>query len=298
MLVGLIGLLGISNLLSIPKESSPDIKFGIVQIVTTYSGVAPEEIDTLITSRIEKEIRSIQGIDTMESSSREGFSSIGITLAAEADTEKVIQQIKDGVAKAKLPTDATEPSVTEVSIDSQQLFSVFLANTNKDTPRDALIKTARDMKKQFEGKNNIESVTIDGGDKSELEVIISADKLQALGITTTRIAEIIRSYNQSFPLGSFTVDTKNYDLRIEGDIESFESLLQVPISLADGGSVPLGNFATIKRTWSNTNIERMNIGEYVDIPFVRLNFNKEPRKSIFATSDNVRKDIEEYMTSL
>jgi len=70
MLVLLIGLLGISNLISIPKESSPDIKFGIIQIGTAYTGVAPEEIDTLITSRIEKEIQSIQGVDKMESSSR------------------------------------------------------------------------------------------------------------------------------------------------------------------------------------------------------------------------------------
>ncbi len=59
MLVSLIGLLGIGSLLSIPKESSPDIKFGIVQISTVYTGVAPEEIDALITTRIEKEIKNI-----------------------------------------------------------------------------------------------------------------------------------------------------------------------------------------------------------------------------------------------
>ncbi len=210
----------------------------------------------------------------------------------------MLQQIKDGVSKAKLPTDATEPNVSEISSDSQQLFSVFLANTNRDTPRDALMKAARDIQKRFEGNYNIESVNIDGGDKSELEVIISGEKLDALGVSTTKIADIIRSYNQSFPLGSFTVNTKKYDLRIEGDIESFESLLKVPVSLADGGSVPLGEFATIQRKWSNTAIERMNMGEYVDIPFVRLNFNKEPRKSVFETSTSVRAAMAEYIEAL
>lgn len=147
------------------------IKFGIIQIGTAYSGVAPEEIDSLITSRIEKEIKSIQGIDKIESSSREWFSSTVVTLTAEANTDKVLQQIKDGVSKAKLPTDATEPNASEISSDSQQLFSVFLANTNRDTPRDALMKAARDIQKRFEGNYNIESVNIDGGDKSELAVI-------------------------------------------------------------------------------------------------------------------------------
>lgn len=112
------------------------------------------------------------------------------------------------------------------------------------------------------------------------------------------MADIIRSYNQSFPLGSFTIDTKKYDLRIEGDIESFESLLRVPVSLSEGGSVPLGEFATIQRKWTNTAVERLNIGEYVDIPFVRLNFNKEPRKSVFETSSAVRAELTRYMEAL
>ena len=298
MLVLLIGLLGISNLLSIPKESSPDIKFGIIQIGTAYTGVAPEEIDSLITTRIEKEIQSIQGIDKMESSSREGFSSIVVTLTAEANTDKVLQEIKDGVSKAKIPTDATDPVVTEISTDSQQLFSVFLANTNRDTPKDALIKVARDIQKRFEGNYNIESVTIDGGDASELEVIISGEKMEALGISPSKIADIIKSYNQSFPLGSFTIDTKKYDLRIEGDIKSFETLLRIPVSLSEGGSIPLGEFATIQRKWKNTAIDRMNIREYIDVPFVRLNFNKEPRKNVFETSTSVRAALDEYMATL
>ena len=221
-----------------------------------------------------------------------------MTLTAEANTDKVLQQIKDGAAKAKLPSDATEPAINEISTDSQQLFSVFLANTNRDTPRDALMKAARDIQKRFEGNYNIESVNIDGGEKSELEVIVSGEKLDALGVSTTKIADIIKAYNQSFPLGSFTIDTKKYDLRIEGDIESFESLLKVPVSLSDGGSVPLGEFATIQRKWSNTAIERMNMGEYVDIPFVRLNFNKEPRKSVFETSAAVRSELSRYMDTL
>jgi multidrug efflux pump subunit AcrB len=160
------------------------------------------------------------------------------------------------------------------------------------------MKAARDIQKRFEGNYNIESVNIDGGDKSELEVIISGEKLDALGVSTTKIADIIKSYNQSFPLGSFTINTKKYDLRIEGDIESFQSLLKVPVSLSDWGSVPLGEFATIQRKWSNVAIERMNMGEYVDIPFVRLNFNKEPRKSVFETSTSVRAAMAEYIQTL
>lgn len=161
MLVVLITMLGISGILSIPKESSPDIKFGIVQVGTAYVGVSPEEIDSLITTRIEKEIQSISGIDSIASSSRQGFSSIVVTLKAEANTDKVVQEIKDGVSKANLPEDALEPSVSEISTDSQQLFSVFLANKNKNTSKDTLMKRAKEIQSYFEGKYNIDTVNID-----------------------------------------------------------------------------------------------------------------------------------------
>ncbi len=137
-----------------------------------------------------------------------------------------------------LPTDALEPNVKEISIDSQQLFSVFLSH-KENISRDALMHEAIKIQKKFEGNYNIDSVVIEGGDTSEIEVIILGEKLEALGISPAKIADEIRAYNQSFPLGNFTIDTRTYDLRIEGNIESFEALLRVPISLADNSSIPL-----------------------------------------------------------
>jgi multidrug efflux pump subunit AcrB len=53
----------------IPKESSPDIKFGIVSITTAYPGANPLDIDSIITEKVEKEIKDLEGIDTYSSSS-------------------------------------------------------------------------------------------------------------------------------------------------------------------------------------------------------------------------------------
>lgn len=296
MAVIMIALLGISGLFSIPKESSPDIKFGIVMISTAYVGVSPEDMDTLVTTRIEKEIKSIQGIDTIDSSSSQGFSSIVATLKAEADTDKVVQEIKDGVSRANIPEDATDPSVAEIDTEAQRLFSAFLSTT-ETISRDALMEKAKEVQKNFEGKYSIESVVIDGGEKSELEIIVHGGKLEALGISPATIADAIRQYNQSFPIGKFELDTKEYDLRIEGDVESFESLMRIPISIAGSSPVPLGEFATIQRKWSNQSVERMNRDGSERISFVQLIFNKQPRESVFATAEVVRAVLDEQVKS-
>lgn len=62
--------------------------------------------------------------------------------------------------------------------------------------------------------------------------------------------------------------------------------------------MPLGEFATIKRKWSNEAVEHMNIGEDTNIPFVRLNFNKQPRKSVFETAKTVRTILEAQVAKL
>ena len=211
-----------------------------------------------------------------------------MTLKAEADTDKVIQQIKDNVSRVDLPEDAIDPNVSEISTESQRLFSVFLSNTDPATSRDILMSRAKSIKELFEGKYNIDTVVIDGGESSELEVIIHGGKLQAMNVTPAQIADIIKQYNQSFPIGKFTLATKEYDLRIEGDVESYESLLKIPVSLSSGASVTLGEFATIQRKWTNTSLERMNRAGLTNVPFVQLTFNKQPRKSVFDTAAQVR----------
>jgi hypothetical protein len=61
--------------------------------------------------------------------------------------------------------------------------------------------------------------------------------------------------------------------------------------------VPLGEFATLKRTWKNTAQERMNQGQNIDMPFVQMTFNKQPRKSVFSTAKEVRSILEEQVKS-
>lgn len=119
-----------------------------------------------------------------------------------------------------------------------------------------------------------------------------------MGLKLQTIADIIRSYNQSFPLGSFAINTKKYDLRVEGNIESFEELLNIPISLSEGGSVPLGHFATLHRKWNGSAINHMNIGVQTGLPFIQLNFNKEPGKSVFETAKITRAELDAYVSKL
>jgi multidrug efflux pump subunit AcrB len=65
----LIVAAGLFSLYTIPKESSPDIEFGIISISTVYPGVNPIDIDAIITDKIESELEGLEGIKKISSSS-------------------------------------------------------------------------------------------------------------------------------------------------------------------------------------------------------------------------------------
>ena len=111
---------------SIPKESSPSVKLGIISVVTIYPGTSPVDMDSLISDKIYKEIKDIKGIDKIAISSSLGVSSLSVTLRTDANTKDLLNDIRNNVSKVILPTEAKAPTITEIETDTNRTFSIFL----------------------------------------------------------------------------------------------------------------------------------------------------------------------------
>ena len=144
--------IGIYSAVILPKESSPDIEFGVIQVTTIYPGVNPVDMDTLITQKIEKEIEDIEGIKKITSSSAIGVANTSIELDNEVDTSKALVEIKDAVDKTQLPSDAEDSIVTEISTSNETMFNVLLYGSG-DVFTDAYLRErAQDIKVQLENQ--------------------------------------------------------------------------------------------------------------------------------------------------
>ena len=117
----LIALLffGITGLISIPRESSPEVRVPIAIVSTVFPGASAVDVEELITNEIEDQLEgSLDAVKEITSTSRESISSVVIEFEADADIDKSIQDVKDEVDKVKpdLPSDAEDPSVTDVDL--------------------------------------------------------------------------------------------------------------------------------------------------------------------------------------
>ena len=103
----MILIFGMVSYTSLPREAAPDITIPYIFIMTNYAGVAPEDIESSITIPIEKKLKGLEGVKSIESSSTEGISSIVVEFVAGTDIDDVLTKTKDKVdmAKQDLPRD-------------------------------------------------------------------------------------------------------------------------------------------------------------------------------------------------
>ncbi len=150
LIVITIIVMGLIAAINIPKESSPSVKLGIISISTSYVGTNPIDMDALVTDKIYKQVKDIKGIDTINSNSSLGFSSVSLTLKTNADTKDVLSDVRSAVARASLPLDAKTPVITEIETDTSRAFSIFLYAKDQTTSKALLFDRAIELQKAIE----------------------------------------------------------------------------------------------------------------------------------------------------
>ncbi|NRH21231.1 efflux RND transporter permease subunit [Candidatus Gracilibacteria bacterium] len=309
LIVLLVLMMGLLSVMSIPKESSPSIKLGMISITTVYLGTNPEDIDKLITDKVYKEIKDIKGVDKITSSSSLGISSIIITTKTSANVKDVMDDVRNAVNKITLPTDAKSPVITEIETNTKTAFSVLVYDPTNNSSRALLIDRAIKLQKVLKTVSGVESIDLSaggaggrsasiggGGSNSttyDVNIIIPEDKLSALGLTLSSIAGVIRSFNLDQPIGNFALGDKKYDYRIEGKNQKSLDFLDTPITIPGSAQIRLGDIARIERKYKSDAITEVIIGSGGNIySNVGLTINKSDAGNLFTVSDAAKKEIE------
>jgi len=273
----------------IPKESTPDIKFGIISINTIYRWVDPVNVDSLITQKIEKKIKDIDGIKKITSNSSLWFSNIIVELENEIDVSKALVEIKDGVDKTILPSEAEEPSVTEVSSNNEKLITVLLIADKNKYDIDYLRQRAESIQLQLEWKNNISNINVWWWLDMDIELLVDRAKAEKLWLSLSQIANTIRVFNNNQPLWNHSIWDTNYDFSIKWELTNIQDILDIPVI---DSSVKIGDIAIIKKKY--TDQSKYNYWKYQKSGFVYLSLEveKTPGSNIFQTSSDFKKNLE------
>lgn len=298
------------SLMNIPKESSPSIEFWMISITTVYPWTNPNDIDSLITDKIYKEVKDISWIDEITSSSSLWFSMISITLKTWADSKSIVNEVRNNVNRIVLPTDAKTPVITEIDTDTKQAFSIYVYWKNKNTSNNIIIEKANSLKEKLEKLWTVESVNFanwsiqanvssssTNSNEYNIEILVSPEKMKNSGLTIDTISSTIKSWNKDIPIWNFIVWDKKYDFRIEWKYGDAIDMLDIPLQLNNWNFIKLWDIASIERVYKDKSKNIIWNKKIDGLSYISLVVNKSDWTSIFAVSKEAKKVVEEIFST-
>ena len=219
-------------------EAFPNVNLDIIQIDTFYPGASPAEVEQLVITPIEQELKALNGIDTMTSMS---FPSSGrIKLEVDQDSsnrEKLSNEISLAVDRAKLPTDLpNDPFVTEVD---GAVFPVIRLAVSSSIDDLALKRLGDNIRDDLLTITGVAKIVIQGDRKAEYRIIVNPEEMRKQRIAVSDISAAVKSWNLNAPGGDIDTLDGQKSVRIVGEFTSIEDARNLVLRSNESGNVLL-----------------------------------------------------------
>jgi len=239
-------LLGFVSLRELSVDLLPDISYPRLSVITNYPGVAPEEIETLITAPLESAVSRIPGLRRVESISKEGVSLLTLEFDWGTDMDFTMLHTREQLdnAKDRFPEDAESPTIIPLDPQSRPIMTLALAG---DRTLLELKELAEELiKPRLEQIEGVGSAEITGGVERQIQVEADPQKLALYGLTIDDVARRVDAFNRNLQGGTIRKGTFKYALRVVGEFESLDEIGEIGLLVTEeGGVVRLRDVAAV-----------------------------------------------------
>jgi multidrug efflux pump subunit AcrB len=271
---------------AIPKESFPEIEVPFIAVSTIYPGVAPADMETLVTRKVEEELNTIADIKELTSTSVEGYSSVVAEFETHVDLEAALQKVREKVdlAKPELPSDAEEPAIIEFNFDEVPVLQV---NLSGEYGLVRLKELGEELQDRLEQIPSVLRVDLRGGLEREVKVDVDLAKLQFYDIALDDVVESVAFENVNIPGGAIDVGSLKYLVRIDGEFEDPSIIEDLVITTKNGRPVYVRDVASVEFGFA----ERASYARLDGNPVVTLDVVKRSGQNIIETSETIRRVV-------
>jgi len=237
---------GIYGLQNLRLNLYPDVSFPTITVYTSYEGVAPEDIETLVTRPIEESVGSISGIRRIRSLSSQGASVVKLNFNWGTDLYEAENDVRKqlGFVERSIPDDAQSPLVFSYD-PNQEPIVVLTLTSNARSPRDLRTYANQTLEQRIERVNGIASVETSGGLERQINVAIDNEKMRLYDITIAEIAAKLAQENIQVPAGQLSEGNTIYSLRTIGEFKNIDQIRNTIITVREGQALLLKDIAVV-----------------------------------------------------
>jgi multidrug efflux pump subunit AcrB len=290
VLTAIIFIAGLLAYNTMPKESFPEVIIPEIYVGTAYPGNSPLDIERLITRPLEKEINAISGIDEINSTSVQGYSSIQIKFDFEVTPTEALRRVKDKVDIAMsdpdFPTDLpADPNIFEMNFS--ELVPIMNINLSGEYSMDQLNEYAEYLEDKIEDLPQITKVDIRGYQEKEVEISVDLPRMESLELGFNDIAQAIQNENITISGGDLLVDDFRRNVRVIGEFKNMQQIENVIVKQEKQEIVYLKDIANVYfRGEDPESFAR----QYME-PVIMLDVMKRAGENLLEASDRINEII-------
>ncbi|MEX2151655.1 MAG: efflux RND transporter permease subunit [Steroidobacteraceae bacterium] len=259
----LLVVLGLIAYTRLTLRELPAIDPPIVSVEVEYPGASAAVVETRITQVLEDSLSGIEGVESIESRSRNGEGSISIEFSLARDIEAAANDVRDAVSRVldRMPPEADPPEIEKAESDAEVVLWLNMRSTRMDTLQltDYAHRYVVDRLSALDG---VARVRVGGEQRYAMRVWLDSSALAARGLTVAEVQAALQRENVELPAGTLESTDRDFTLRVQRGYREPADFARMTLAKGDDGYlVRLGDVARVERASSERRAYYRSNGE-------------------------------------
>ena len=248
----LILVAGAGSRLSMPVELNPNVTLPVVMIMVRHDGISPEDGARLLVRPIEKELKTLDGLDEIKSTAQESVVTVIAEFEVADNIKEIVAEVREAVnrAKAEFPQETKEPIVNELSPSPEPTIVVTFSGDN--VAERELFKAAKFFQRELEMLPDVLKADMSGHREEVIDVVVDPARLEQYGLRIDELVRAVSINNLLIPAGEMDVAQGRFGIKVPALLESAADIRALPVRNNAEGSITLGDVASVRRTFKDT----------------------------------------------
>jgi len=303
-------VLGLFAFRRLSVDEFPNVDLPVITVTTAWPGAGPESVESDISKKIEEALNTVPGVKQISSQSLEGVSSVVVLFQLSVKINDAANDVREKISRlrSQLPTDAKEPLIERLDPADRPILSLALSSDSMSM-RDLTELADDTVRKQLENVPGVGKVTLVGGTKREIEVLLDPARLDARSLLPTDVINNLKSSNIDLPAGRIERGVQETLLRVAGRVREVREFAELPLRVPGGGVIRLGEVASVKdgteekRSVSlvarGNSIKPKNDDDKLSVqPTVALEIRKQSGQNTVEVADAITRRLDDLRASL
>jgi HAE1 family hydrophobic/amphiphilic exporter-1 len=288
MLVLALVVVGAASYFRLGVDRFPSVDLPTVSVRTSMPGASAEEVETLISDKIEQSVNTVDGISELRSISGPGTSVVIATFDLNRNLESAAQDVRDRVSTVvnELPDNVQPPVVQKFDNDSTPVLTIALSSDR--SIRELTELGDKTVRPQLERAGGVGEVRVVGGLDRAINIWLDAERLAAYQIPVTDVRNALIRQNADIPGGNIDAGKRELTLRTMGRITNPRDFNDLVIAQVNGAPIRVRDIGSVE----DGTVEQRSLARLNGTPTVTLEIRRQSGSNTVEVINNVKRELE------